>query len=132
MEKVLYVIPIIIFFMPLKELVMAERLNKHLKEKSDNLELQNMQLRRKISQQKIEKNQYGMINDKLLWSANTPDLIKENDKLLWSANTPDLIKELVIRLGDDGEPMIVPHFSVDAYGRKQLMALIPRVTFFTR
>ena len=35
MEKVLYVIPIIIFFMPLKELVMAERLNKHLKEKSD-------------------------------------------------------------------------------------------------
>jgi hypothetical protein len=34
---------------------MAERLNKHLKEKSDNLELQNMQLRRKIGQQKIEK-----------------------------------------------------------------------------
>ena len=62
MEKVLYVIPIIIFFMPLKELVMAERLNKHLKEKSDNLELQNMQLRRKIGQQKIEKNQFGMIN----------------------------------------------------------------------
>ena len=116
MEKVLYVIPIIIFFMPLKELVMAERLNKHLKEKSDNLELQNMQLRRKIGQQEIEKNQYGVINE----------------KLLWTANTPDLIKELVIRLGDDGKPMIVPHFSVDAYGRKQLMALIPRVTFFTR
>jgi hypothetical protein len=55
-----------------------------------------------------------------------------NEKLLWTANTPDLIKELVIRLGDDGEPMIVPHFSVDALGRKQLMALIPRVTFFTR
>jgi len=116
MEKVLYVIPIIIFFMPLKELVMAERLNKHLKEKSDILELQNMQLRRKIGQQEIEKNQYGVINE----------------KLLWTANTPDLIKELVIRLGDDGEPMIVPHFSVDAYGRKQLMALIPRVAFFTR
>ena len=55
MEKVLYVIPIIIFFMPLKELVMAERLNKHLKEKSDNLELQNMQLRRKIGQQENRK-----------------------------------------------------------------------------
>ena len=116
MEKVLYVIPIIIFFMPLKELVMAERLNKHLKEKSDNLELQNIQLRRKNAQREMQKNQFRMINQ----------------KLLWTANTQDLIKELVIRLGEDGEPMIVPHFSVDAYGRKQLMALIPRVTFFTR
>ena len=77
MEKVLYVIPIIIFFMPLKELVMAERLNKHLKEKSDNLELQNMHVRRKISKQKIEKNQYRIINDNHYEQANTPDLIQE-------------------------------------------------------
>ena len=114
MEKILHLIPLIIFFMFLQGVLRFEKTIKVLEDDNENLRLEIIRWQRELYQKRKIEEQFGIINE----------------ELLWSADSSQLIKELVKRTDDNGESLIVPHFSVDLYGRKQLLALLPTATFF--
>ena len=114
MEKILHLIPLIILFLFLQGHLRFEKIIKVLEDDNENLRLEIIRWQRELNQKRKIEKQFGIINE----------------ELLWSADSSRLIKELVARRDDTGEALIVPHFSVDIYGRKQLLALLPRATFF--
>jgi len=114
MQKILYLIPLIIFFMFLQGHLRFEKTIRVLQDDNESLRVEIMNWEREVYQRRRKEKQFGIINE----------------ELLWSADSSRLIKELVTRRDDTGEALIVPHFSVDRYGRKQLLALLPRATFF--
>ena len=114
MEKILHLIPLIIFFMFLQGVLRFEKTIRVLQYENESLKVEIMNWKREIYQRRRKEKQFGIINE----------------ELLWSADSAQLIKELVKRRDDNGESLIVPHFSVDIYGRKQLLALLPTATFF--
>jgi len=114
MEKILHLIPLIIFFMFLQGVLRFEKTIRALQDENETLKVEIMNWKREIYQRRRKEKQFGIINE----------------ELLWSADSSQLIKELVKRTDDNGESLIVPHFSVDLYGRKQLLALLPTATFF--
>jgi len=106
--------PLIIFFMFLQGVLRFEKTIRVLQDENESLKVEIMNWKREIYQRRRKEKQFGIINE----------------ELLWSADSSQLIKELVKRTDDNGESLIVPHFSVDLYGRKQLLALLPTATFF--
>ena len=67
MEKILHLIPLMIFFMFLQGVLRFEKTIRVLQDENETLKVEIMNWKREIYQRRRKEKQFGIINEELLW-----------------------------------------------------------------